>query len=131
MWVKVFHKYFEEKKAQADRMEAQEAVWIQIRTMQEAILPPLQPLGSKGAITDLKSEVALVKCNNHASLNSSVAPGGTLTVELMTENNSSRNVQRRVSNVAAALASGNGGLGCIMGDLSSLVNLLNMNTRAL
>jgi hypothetical protein len=43
-WVKVFHKYFEEKKAQASRTEAQEAARIQIRTMQRTILPPPEPL---------------------------------------------------------------------------------------
>jgi hypothetical protein len=62
-----------------------------------------------------------------------VAPGGTLTVKPITasRNNSSRNVCRRISNAATATASGNGGLGCSMGDFSSLVDLLNMNTRTL
>jgi hypothetical protein len=54
VWVKVFHKYFEEKKVQAARMEAQEEAWIQIRTMQRTIVPPPGPLGSEDA---LQSEV--------------------------------------------------------------------------
>jgi hypothetical protein len=50
VWVKVFHKYFEEKKIQATRMEAQEEVWIQIRTMQQTIVPPPEPLGSEDGV---------------------------------------------------------------------------------
>jgi hypothetical protein len=50
-WVKVFHKYFEEKKAQASRTEAQEAARIQIRTMQWTILPHPEPLGSENGTT--------------------------------------------------------------------------------
>ncbi len=75
-----------------------------------------------------------MRCNNHASLNSSIAPGGTLTVEPITAsgNNLSRNVRRRLSsNVAGATASGNGGLGHSMGYFSSLVDFLNLNTRTL
>jgi len=49
--VKVFHKYFEEKKAQASRTEAQEAARIQIRTMQWTILPHPEPLGSENGTT--------------------------------------------------------------------------------
>jgi hypothetical protein len=49
----VFHKYFKEKKAQASRTEAQEAARIQIRTMQQTILPPPEPLGSENATTEL------------------------------------------------------------------------------
>jgi hypothetical protein len=77
--------------------------------------------------------VAPVRCNNHASLNSSVAPGGTLTVEPITAsgNNSSRNVRRRISCAATATASGSGGLGHSISDFSSLVDLLNMNTCTL
>jgi hypothetical protein len=131
--VKVFHKYFEEKKAQVSRTEAQEAARIQIRTMQRSILPPPEPLGSENATTELRTEVAPVRRNNHASLNSSVAPGGTLTIEPITAsgNNSSRNVHRRISCAATATASGTGGLGRSISDFSSLVDLLNMNTHTL
>jgi len=132
-WVKVFHKYFEEKKAQASRTEAQEAARIQIRTMQRTILPPPEPLGSENVTTELRTEVAPARRNNHASLNSSVAPGGTLTVEPITAsgNNSSRNVRRRISCAATTTTSGSGGLGRSISDFSSLVDLLNMNTRTL
>jgi hypothetical protein len=132
-WVKVFHKYFEEKKAQASRTEAQEAARIQIRTMQQTILPPPEPLGSENVTTELRTEVAPARRNNHASLNSSVAPGGTLTVEPITAsgNNSSRNVRRRISCAATTTTSGSGGLGRSISDFSSLVDLLNMNTRTL
>jgi hypothetical protein len=133
-WVKVFHKYFKEKKAQASRIEAQEAARIQIRTMQRTILPPPEPLGSENATTELRTEVALARRNNHASLNSSIAPGGTLTVEPITAsgNNSSRNVHRRISCAATTTTtSGSGGLGRSISDFSSLVDLLNMNTCTL
>jgi hypothetical protein len=109
IWVKVFHKYFEGKKLQAARTEAQEEARIQIRTMQRTILPPPEPLGAKDATTVLRTEQAPVRCNSHASLNSGVVPGGTLTVEPFTASgiNSSRNVRRRVSsNMAGATASG-------------------------
>jgi hypothetical protein len=64
---------------------------------------------------------------------SSVAPGGTLTVEPITAsgNNSSRNVRRRISCAATTTTSGSGGLGRSISDFSSLVDLLNMNTRTL
>jgi hypothetical protein len=84
IWVKVFHKYFEKKKLQAARTEAQEESRIQIRTMQHTILPPPEPLGAEDATTVLRTEQAPVRCNNHASLNSSVVPGGTLMVEPIT-----------------------------------------------
>jgi hypothetical protein len=89
----VFHKYLEGKKAQAAMTEVQEIAQIQIRTMQRTILPPPKPLGSEDETTDLRSEVAMVRCNNHASLNSSVAHGGMVTVEpiMASGNNSSRN----------------------------------------
>ena len=129
----MFHKYFEEKKAQASRTEAQEAARIQIRTMQQTILPPPEPLGSENVTTELRTEVAPARRNNHASLNSSIAPGGTLTVEPITAsgNNSSRNVRRRISCAATTTTSGSGGLRRSISDFSSLVDLFNMNTCTL
>ena len=132
-WVKVFHKYFKEKKAQTSRTEAQEGARIQICTMQRTILPPPEPLGSENATTELRTKVAPARRNNHASLNSSIAPGGTLTVDPITAsgNNSSRNVRRRISRAATTTTSGSGGLRRSVSDFSSLVDLLNMNTRTL
>jgi hypothetical protein len=90
-------------------------------------------LGSENATTELRTEVAPVRRNNHASLNSSVAPGGMLTVEPITASgkNSSRNVHRTISCAATTTTSGSGGLGRSISDFSSLVDLLNMNTRTL
>jgi hypothetical protein len=60
MWVKVFHKYFEVKKVQAARTDAQEEAWTQIRTMQWRIVPPPEPLRSEDVTTELRSKQAPV-----------------------------------------------------------------------
>jgi hypothetical protein len=130
-WIKVFHRYFEEKENSQSRTERQEQARIQIRTMQRTIVPPPEALGANGEEAELQTEVAAPRRNNHTSLNSSVAPGGTLTVEPITATatNATRNVRRRTMN--APSSSFTSGAGRSMNDFTSLVELLNMNTRSL
>jgi len=124
-WIKVFHRYFEEKENSQSRTERQEQARIQIRTMQRTIVPPPEALGANGEEAELQTEVAAPRRNNHTSLNSSVAPGGTLTVEPITATatNATRNVRRRTMNAPSSSFTS--------GAFTSLVELLNMNTRSL
>ncbi len=48
--------------------------------MQNTILPQLEPLGAEGLAIELRTEVATARTNNIPSVNSSVAAGGTLTL---------------------------------------------------
>jgi hypothetical protein len=63
--------------------------------MQNTILPPPEPLGAEDAVVELPTEVASRRNNNAPSINSSVAPDGTLSlipVSTSTNNNHDRNV---------------------------------------
>jgi hypothetical protein len=106
---------------------------MQIRTMQNTILPPPEPLGAEDGATELRTEVAPVRNNNNLpSVNSSVVAGGTLTlvpVSTNSNNNNERHVRRRVSN-PASVGNGNGAARSF-GDISALVDVMNQNTRAI
>jgi hypothetical protein len=80
--------------------------------MQRTILAPPEALGANGEETELRTEVAAPRHNNLTSLNSSVAPGGTLTVEPVVDSgtNATRNVRRRTMNAPAG--SFTNGTGC-------------------
>jgi len=69
--------------------------------MQNTILPNVEPLGAEYATTEQRSEVATQGNDNVLpSVNSSVAPGGTLTLSAIPTaigSNNERNVRRRVS----------------------------------
>ncbi len=137
-WVVLFHRYFELKKTQVSKSVQQEQVRVQIRTMQNTILPPPEPLGAENAVAELRTEVASSRTTTVPSVNSSVAAGSTLTlIPVSTSNNNNNNnnnnnersVRHRVSNVA----SGNigSGAGHSFGDISSLLEMMNNNTRAI
>jgi hypothetical protein len=130
-WVKIFHRYFEERLNAVSRTERQEQARIQIRTMQRTILALPEALGANGEETELRTEVAAPRRNNLTSLNSSVAPGGTLTVEpvVASGTNATRNVRRRTMNAPASSVMN--GTGRSMGNFLPMVELLNMNTRSL
>ncbi len=131
-WVLFFHHYFELKKNQVSKSTQQEQLRVQIRTMQNTILPPLEPLGAEDAMMELQTEVAPARNNNIPSVNSSVAPGGSLTfvpVSSSTNNNNEHHVRRCVSN-PASVSNGNGAARSI-GDISSSVEMMNNNTRAI
>jgi hypothetical protein len=49
-WVELFHRYFELKKNQLSKSASQDQVRFQIRTMQNTILPPPEPLGAEDAV---------------------------------------------------------------------------------
>ncbi len=112
------------KKTQVSKSVQQEQVRVQIRTMQNTILPLPEPLGAENAVVELRTEVASSRTTTVPSVNSSVAAGGTLTlIPVSTSNNNNNNnnersVRRRISNVA----SGNirSGAGRSFGDISSL-----------
>jgi len=99
--------------------------------MQRTILAPPEALGANGEETELRTEVAAPRHNNLTSLNSSVAPGGTLTVEPVVDSgtNATRNVRRRTMNAPASSVMN--GTGRSMGNFLPMVELLNMNTRSL
>jgi hypothetical protein len=131
-WVVIFHRYFEMKKNQVSKSAQQEQLRMQIWTMQNTILPPPEPLGAEDAATEIRTEVAPARNNNLPSVNSSVAPGGTLTlmpVSKNSNNNNEQHVRRRVSN-PASVGNGNGAARSF-GDISSLMELMNNNTRAI
>jgi hypothetical protein len=131
-WVVIFHRYFEMKKNQVSKSAQQEQLRVQIRTMQNTILPPPEPLGAEDAATEIRTEVAPTRNNNLPSVNSSVAPGGTLTLVPVSTNSNNineRHVRRRVSN-PASVGNGNGAARSF-GDISSLMELMNNNTRAI
>ncbi len=91
-----------------------------------------QPLGAEDAVLELPTEVASVRNNNAPSINSSVAPGGTLSlipVSTSTNNNNDRNIQRRVS-TAPANNNVNGAVRAL-GDISFLMVIMNCNTRVI
>jgi hypothetical protein len=48
-WTVIFHRVFELKKKQVSKSTAQEQLRIQIRTMQNTILPNVEPLGAENA----------------------------------------------------------------------------------
>jgi len=130
-WVELFHRYFELKKNQLSKSASQEQVRLQIRTMHNTILPPPEPLGAEDAVTELRSEVGSGRNNNAPSVNSSIASGGTLTlipVSTSTSNND-RNVRRRVANVPSN--NNINGAARSIGDISSIVEMMNQNTRAM
>jgi len=54
-WVKIFHRYFEERLNAVSRTERQEQARIQIRTMQRTILALPEALGANGEETELRS----------------------------------------------------------------------------
>jgi hypothetical protein len=131
-WVELFHRYFELKKNQLSKSASQEQVRLQIRTMQNTILPPPEPLGAEDTVTELPTELASRRNNNIPSINSSVAPGGTLTlipVSTSTNNNNDRNVRQRVTSIPAN--NNANGTARSLGDLSSLVEMMNHNTRVM
>ena len=131
-WIVVFRKYFEEKKSQVSKSAVQEQVRMQVRTMQNTILPPPEPLGPENSSAELRSEVASSKSNSIPSVNTSVAPGGTLTlvpVSTSTNNNNERNVRRRVSNTPSSTSLS--GPAHSIGDLSSLVEMIRQNTKVM
>ncbi len=131
-WVELFHRCFELKKNQVSKSATQEQVRLQIRTMQNTILPPPEPLGAEDSVTELPTEVANGRTNNLLSVNSSAAPGGTLTmipISTATNNNNDRNVRCRVSTTPANNSVN--GAACAVGDISSLVELVMQNTRVM
>jgi hypothetical protein len=131
-WVVLFHRYFEMKKSQVSKSAQQEQARIQIRTMQNTILPPPEPLGAEDTATELRSEVSTGRTSNLPSVNSSVVAGGTLTlvpVSTSNNNNNERHVRRRVSNPASI--SNGSGAGRSFGDISSLMEMMNNNTKAM
>ena len=67
-WVVLFHRYFELKKNQLSKSANQEQVRLQIRTMQNTILPPPEPLGAEDAVMELPTEVASGRTNNLPSV---------------------------------------------------------------
>ena len=101
--------------------------------MQSTILPPPEPLGAEDATTELCSEVSsTMRNNNHLLVNSSVVPGGTLTlvpVSTSTNNNNERHVKHRVSSMNCNNNSSKRNRS--FGDISSLVEVMNQNTRAI
>ena len=101
--------------------------------MQSTILPPPEPLGAEDATTELHSEVSSTgRNNNYPSVSSSVVPGGTLTlvpVSTSTNNNNERHVKRRVSSMNCNNNSSKRNRS--FGDISSLVEVMNQNTRAI
>jgi hypothetical protein len=144
-WMVIFHRFFELKKNQLSKSAAQEQLRIQIRTMQNTILPNVEPLGAENATTEQRSEVATQRNNNVlASVNSSVAPGGTLTLSAIPTatarnnernaiptaigSNNERSVRRRVSSGERRNNSGSARSVC---EVSSLVEMMQQNTRAL
>ncbi len=52
-WVVIFHRYFEMKKNQVSKSAKQEQLHVQIRTMQNTILPLPEPLGAEDAATEI------------------------------------------------------------------------------
>ncbi len=122
-----------DEKTQVSKSAQQEQLRMQIRTMQNTILPPPEPLGAEDGATELRTEVAPVRNNNNLpSVNSSVVAGGTLTlvpVSTNNNNNNERHVRRRVSNPASI---SNGSVaGRSFGDISSLMEMMNNNTKAI
>jgi hypothetical protein len=131
-WVVLFHRYFEMKKTQVSKSAQQEQLHVQIRTMQNTILPPPEPLGAEDATTELRTEVAPVRNNNLPSVNSSLASGGTLTlvpVSTSNNNNNKCNVRRRVSNPAPVRNANVSSRS--FGDVASLMEMMNNNTKAI
>jgi hypothetical protein len=113
--------------------------------MQNTILPNVEPLGAEYATTEQHSEVATQGNNNVLpSVNSSTAPGGTLTLSAIPTatgrnnernaiptaigSNNERNVRRRVSSGEQRNNSGSARSVC---EVSSLVEMMQQNTRAL
>ncbi len=131
----LFHRYFDLKKNQVSKSAQQEQVRVQIRTMQNTILPPPEPLGADNAVTELRTEVATSRTSNVPSINSSVAAGGTLTlIPVSTSNNNNNNnnersVRRCVTN-AASTNIGNAAARSF-GDILSLLEIMNNNTKAI
>ncbi len=135
-WVMLFHRYFELKKNQVSKSVQQEQVWVQIRAMQNTILPPPELLGAENAVTELQIEVDMSRTTNVSSVNSSVAGGGTLTlIPVSTSNNNNNNnnnnersVRHHITNVASTNTGS--GAGRSFGDILSLLEMMNNNTRS-
>jgi hypothetical protein len=100
--------------------------------MQNTILPNVKHLGAENATTEQRSEVVTQRNNNVLpSINSRIAPGGTLTLSAIptaTGSNNERNVRRRVSNGVQNNSSGSARSVC---EVSSLVEMMQQNTREL
>ena len=130
-WIELFHRYFELKKTIVSKSANQEQVRLQIRTMQNTILPPPEPLGAEDSVAELPTEVSGGRTNNHPSGNSSVAPGGTLTLIPVStaNNNNDRNVRRRVSTTPAN--NNVNGVARSVGDISALMEMMTQNTRVM
>ena len=107
-WVVIFHRYFEMKKTQVSKSAQQEQLRMQIRTMQNTILPPPEPLDAEDATTELWTEVAQEKNNNLPSVNSRVVAGGTLTLVPVSATNNNNN--ERQGNLASTLCRSTKGL---------------------
>jgi hypothetical protein len=60
-WVVLFHRYFELKKNQVLKSTQQEQVRVQIRTMQNTMLPLPEPLGAEDSVKELRTEVATTR----------------------------------------------------------------------
>jgi hypothetical protein len=130
-WVEIFHRYFELKKNQVTKSAAQEQLCVQIQMMQNTILPPPKPLGTEDATAELLSEVATVRNSNLPLVNSSIRSGGTLIlipISTATSNNN-RNFRHMVSNVPST--NNVNGAACSIGDILSLVEMMNQNTRVM
>jgi hypothetical protein len=111
----------------------QEQVRVQIRTKQNTILPPPEPLRAEGLATELRTEVATTRTSNIPSINSSVAAGGTLTlipVSSSNNNNNERSVRHRVTNAASNNNTGSAAANSY-GDISVLLEMMNNNTRVM
>jgi hypothetical protein len=134
MWVKVFHKYFEEKRVHTVRTEAQEEAQIQIRTIQRTIVPPPESLGSEDAAIALRSEQA---CSGMMQQSSTIElpysswwyfdSGAYYSIwkQLV------QKCEKESIKCSRCSCSSIRGLECTMGDFSSLVDHLNMNTCTL
>ncbi len=130
----LFHRYFELKKNQVSKLAQQEQVQVQIRTMQNTILPPLEPLGAENVVAELQTEMAPSRTTNIPPVNSGVAGGSTLTlIPVSTSKNNHNNNERSLRCYVTNAASTNTGSGAAgsFGDILSLLEMMNNNTKAM
>lgn len=138
VWVELFRKYFEKKKSALSKTAQQEQFRTTLRTMRNTLVPPSNSLDHRDGNSELVTETT-APVTNHATANSLVATGGTLSlvptsgvttpgghvrsvpnVASMTAN--ARNVRQRIRSVSHDV----GGIGIMGSSVSSLPAIMDM-----
>jgi len=138
VWVELFRKYFEKKKSAVSKTAQQEQFWTTLRTVRNTLVPPANSLDHRDGNSELVTET-IAPVTNHATANSLVATGGTLSlvptsvvttpgghvrnvpnVALTTAN--ARNVHQRIRSLGHDV----GGIGIMGSSVNSLPVILDM-----